>query len=138
MASILGASTKRTIARAFKGKLRKGTIRRATVASVSDLGDVVAGTPQTFTFEGFREDYSAFYRKQAGIPDTDCKIVMIAGLTGTTPAKDDELLLAGQWFRVRRVSGDPADAAYECQCFETTTPDTAPAAPPEEWGSEDW
>jgi hypothetical protein len=122
MASLLESQLRKAIAKGFKGKLLKGTLWRSGATTVNTLGDDVPATPQTFSFEGFREDYSQFYRAQTGIPDTDCKVVIIAGLCATTPSKDDKLQLRGQWFQIRRVRGDPAGATHECQCFETGAP----------------
>lgn len=118
MASPLEGLIKNAIAKGFKGKLLKGTLNRETGSTVDEFGDVVEGTPQTFVVEGFADKYSEYYKKQAGIPETDFKITLILGNCETEPLKDDTIALPG-WgsAKVRTVMIDPARASAECQVF---------------------
>lgn len=132
MPSLLAGSLRKQIAAGFKGKLLRGTIRRDTAGGLDSLGDPVALTTATFTFEGIREDFSAVYKERAGIPYEDVKILMIAGLIkpATAPRKDDYVNLpdpingnAARWHRVRKVLAiDPATASHQLQCFPCEAP----------------
>ncbi len=68
------------------------------------------------------DTYSAFYKAQAGIPESDIKILLIAGLTTAIPKKNDEIQIRGQWFKSRAVSKDPAEATWEIQAYEIADP----------------
>lgn len=72
--------------------------------------------------EGFADIYTAFYKAQAGIPESDVKLLIIAGSLSTTPQKDDEVKFRDKWYKVRKVSTDPALATWELQSFEITDP----------------
>ena len=104
--------------------LLTGTLRRLDGTSVDELGDPV-DTFQDFTFQGFRDQFSAFAKGQQGIPETDYKISITARSINTTPRRDDEILLQGQWSRVRKISEvDPATALFVLQCYEISEPTT--------------
>lgn len=123
MASPLESLIRDKINQGFKGRLLAGTLRRETVASVDpEYGDAIPGTPETYSFNGARLEYDERFRMQAGIPENDSNILIIAGSLATTPAEDDLLLLRSQWFQIRKVRGDPANAAWECQSFEVPAP----------------
>jgi len=123
---LLDRQIKRAVAKGFKGKLLQGTLSRRIALSTNELGDPV-GNPSTFKIQGFPEDFSDFHRRTAGIPDTDLKIVLIAGLMATKPVQDDKVgfyqgEFAGKWFQLRTVEVDPAGAHYECRAFECGAP----------------
>lgn len=124
MASPLEGQIARAIAAGFKGKLRKGSLRRELPGvGVDQSGDANPGTVVTFRFEGIREDYSAIYRAQGGIPETDYGVLIIAGLIKTVPKRGDQIYLQQQWGQVRKISDiDPATATYQLQCFEISDP----------------
>lgn len=123
MASPLDGLIKRQIASAFKGKLKKGTLRRAVPGGVDDMGDPKPGTVETWPFEGIRESYDALYRVNAGIPDTDVRILVIAGSTAGVPDQGFQVFIEGRFHQVRKVEGiDPAGATYQLQCFEIADP----------------
>ncbi|RVC47583.1 hypothetical protein EN781_00150 [Mesorhizobium sp. M4A.F.Ca.ET.090.04.2.1] len=120
MASQLEAQLAKTIAKAFKGKLLKGTLRREVPGTGNDsFGDPNSGSVATYPFEGIREDYTATFRAQAGIPSTDVRVLIIAGSIGTAPKQDDQVLIRSAWHKVRAIESiDPANATYALQCFE--------------------
>ncbi|RWB66570.1 hypothetical protein [Mesorhizobium sp.] len=124
MASQLEKQLAKTVAKAFKGKLLKGTLRREVLGTGNDAyGDPNPGTVQTYPFEGIREDYSATFRAQAGIPSTDVRVLIIAGLINTVPKQDDQVLIRSAWHKVRAIESiDPANATYALQCFEIRDP----------------
>lgn len=110
---------KNAIAAGFKGKLLTGSLVRATGSTVNEYGDVVPGSPQTFRVEGFPDEYNDMYRQQAGIPETDVKLILIAGNSQTEPQKDDKVTFANfGTFQIRKVKTDPAKAHFECQAFK--------------------
>lgn len=114
---------KSQIARGFRGKLRKGTIRREVPGSLDEFGDPVPGSVQTFGFEGIREDLSALYAAQAGIPTTDCKVLGIAGSCEVTPKQGDQVSIEGAWYQCRAVMEiDPAGATWSLQCYGIDAP----------------
>lgn len=105
------------VAKGFKGKLMTGLLRRETPsASVDDRGDPTSFTVTTFPFEGIVDTYSAFHKAVAQIPDTDVKVLIIAGSLATQPINGDQLQMRGLWYQVRRFSTDPATATWDCQC----------------------
>jgi len=123
MASLLESEIKKQVASAFKGVLLSGTLRRVASTTVDSFGDLVPGTATTFSFEGIRESFNAAYAADAGIPVTDIKILIIAGLLDTDPIKDDQILIRGQWHKVRAIlERDPANATHVLQCFEIVDP----------------
>lgn len=125
MASQLEGPLARTIARAFRGKLTDGTLRRESAASVDDFGDPQSPTPSTFTFNGIRDSFDAKYRQQAGIPQTDVGVlVLLESVTPrTTPRQGDQVYIKAQWHQVREIlDQDPAGATMQLQCFEISAP----------------
>lgn len=128
MTSLLEGALKAKIARSFKGKLTLGSIRRETATTVDNLGNDVPSTPSTFTFEGIREDFSAYYKANAGIPDTDVSILVLLGSVKpvTTPVSSDKIYLQApwnKWYQVRKVlSIDPAGASAKLQAYEIEAP----------------
>ncbi|MDO8614623.1 MAG: hypothetical protein Q7T33_02665 [Dehalococcoidia bacterium] len=125
MASLLETEVKRRVADAFRGRLLTGTLRRAGPASLNSFGDPVAGAAQEFTFEGIRDSFTLRFAEAAGVPVTDAKILVLLGSLSpaTDPQQDDQVLLRGQWFQLRRkVSADPAGATQEWAGFEIEDP----------------
>jgi hypothetical protein len=114
MASLLEGALAKAIYQGFKGKLLKGVLTRTTPGGTLDAnGDPTSVTPSTFTFEGFAENFTAFYRAQAGIPDGDVSILILAQSIGTVPNKDDRVTLRGATYQLRKqVEQDPANATY--------------------------
>lgn len=108
------------IAAGFKGRLLKGSLIRTTPGGgVDEYGDPIKPVTTLHPCEGFVETFSAFYRQQAGIPDTDVKILLIAGLIDTVPQKDDRVTFRGKTYQIRRVLDiDPAEASYQLQGYE--------------------
>ena len=123
MASLLESEIKKQVATAFKGVLLAGTLRRVASTTVDSNGDPVPGVATTFSFEGIRDAFNAEYAAAVGIPVTDIKVLIIAGLMDTDPVKDDEVLIRGQWHKVRAIlERDPANATHVLQCFEIGDP----------------
>lgn len=123
MASPLDAIA-RAVATGFKGKLRSGTLRRVPNApGVDSYGDANPGSPVTYPFEGIRETYSAVFKARAGIPQTDVRILVIAGSCATDPRRGDQVYIEGRWHQVREIENiDPATATYALQSFEIKDP----------------
>lgn len=122
MASPLESSISQAIAAGFKGLLLTGTIRRETVGSVTEEGDPVT-TFKDYPFEGIRDGFSAVYAVAAGIPVTDARILIIAGLCPIIPSKDDKVKIGGGWYQVRRITEvDPATATYTLAGFAIAAP----------------
>lgn len=112
------------IAAGTRGKLRSGTLyRRGVSAGVDALGDALAGAWTSHDFEGVRSGYDEAYRKTAGIPETDSKILIIAGSTDVEPQKDDVAFIEGAWWQIRKVKADPVNASFGCQSFEIPKPE---------------
>lgn len=121
MSSSIFPSIKVKIGNAFKGKLYTGLLTRDSDPIWVD-NVLTDGTPQSFRVEGFPDQYSEMYRAQAGIPQGDSKITLIAANCQTTPKKDDKITFTGfGTFVVREVKTDPATAAYECQVYKDKT-----------------
>lgn len=108
------------IAAGFKGRLLKGTLTRSVPSGgLDEYGDPIGASESSYACEGFVETFSAYYRAQANIPDTDVKILLIAGLIDTVPRKDDKVSFRGKTYQVRRVLDiDPAEASYQLQGYE--------------------
>lgn len=118
--ALLDGQIRNAIAAGFKGRLLKGALTRTVPGGgLDEHGDPVAPTTLTYPCEGFVESFSAFYRAQAGIPDTDVKILLIAGLIDTVPTKDDRVTFRGTTYQIRRVLDiDPAQASYTLQGYK--------------------
>jgi hypothetical protein len=92
MVSFLDPSQLRAkIAAGFKGKLLVGSLTRVSGTTVDEYGDVIPGATQTFVVNGLVDSYNDVYRTQASIPETDSKIILIAGLSEVEPQKDDKI-----------------------------------------------
>lgn len=119
---LLDGEIKKAIAAGFKGKLLTGTLRRVAYGNLDSKGDP-AVTSADYTFEGFRDNFTAFYAAQAGIPVTDARILIIAGSILVAPKKDDKVLISGEWYQLRRVvEVDPAGATYTMAGFSIEAP----------------
>jgi hypothetical protein len=118
--ALLDGDLRAAIARGFAGLLLPGVVTRTVPGGgLDEHGDPIANTTVTYACQGFVETFSAFYRAQAGIPDTDVKITLIGGLTGTRPQKDDRVTLRGTVYQIRRIVNiDPAEASYELQGYQ--------------------
>lgn len=124
MAGLLTGQIAKAIFKGFKGKLLKGELRRENpTGGLDEFGDPNAVTLTFFSIEGFTDEFSDFYRAQAGIPETDLKVNIFAESSpGLTPAKDDKVDFLGRWYQIKKVKVDPAGALYECQSFEIPPP----------------
>lgn len=92
--------------------------------STNEFGDPI-DTVTKHDFRGFREEFSLFAKSRDGIEETDYMINIIAQSIAVTPTRDDEVLLQGQWSRVRKIASvDPASALYVLQCYEIDAPTT--------------
>lgn len=77
----------------------------------------------TYSFDGFRDTFSAMFAAQAGIPVTDARILIIAGSLTVTPVKDDQVKVGGDWFQLRQLTArDPAGATFEFAGFQIADP----------------
>lgn len=111
------------IYKGFKGKLKKGVLRQMQFpdsGAQDDLGDDIDGAPVDYKFEGFTDNYSDFYKAQAGIPDTDLKVCIFAKSMPdhVRPGKDNKARVGTVWYQLRAAKVDPAGALWECQAFE--------------------
>lgn len=114
----------------FKGKLRGGIIRALSEGTGIDAhGRPTGAVPTDHPIEGFSDQYSAFTRAAAGIPDTDLKVCIFAASLppGFVPQKDMIARLdppAGPvWYKLRGADTDPATALWICPAFEIKAPD---------------
>lgn len=123
MGTLLESAIKAQVAGAFKGLLLTGTLRRESSSSVDSYGDPASPTAATYTFDGIRDNFSKAYAVAAGIPETDVRILVIAGSLSVTPKEEDQINIAGAWYEVRKVLEiDPAGATYTLQAFEIEAP----------------
>jgi hypothetical protein len=126
---LLSGQLAKAIYAGFKGKLLKAQLRREVIAEsggLDALGDPLATSATLYPCEGFVEGYSAFYRAQAGIPETDSKVNLFASSLAARPTKDDKVeipLASGQWWQLRKVDTDPATALWVCQAFQCKAPE---------------
>lgn len=119
LASFLETLVRNEIAKGFKGKLLVGTLSRPSGTLVNEHGDTVQGDPDEYRVEGFIDSYTTYYRKQAGIPEGDSKVVLILGNCDVDPKKDDVVSFPNRpKMKIRDVELDPALAHAECQSFE--------------------
>lgn len=117
MASFLESQLRNAIAKGFKGKLLVGTLTRMVSTGVDENNDPVQ-TPVVYRVEGFVDDYSAFYRANAGIPENSVKVILIAGNCETEPEKNDFIQFPRYpRYQIRKIMGDPATAHWECESF---------------------
>ena len=135
---LLDGQLAKAIYAGFKGRLLKGRLYRTETgesAGLDELGDEVAPSLVSYGLEGFDDNYSAFYRATAGIPDTDVKVCIFAASlpAGIRPTKDDRVVLiragAERWFQLRADATDPAEALWECQAYEIDAPPAEELAP---------
>ena len=111
------------IQRGFAGKLRKCTLMRMVSSQQDDLGDAAGTVKKTWQFDGMRDSFNAAFAVQAGIPNTDVRILIIAGSLAVEPRIDDKIQCEGRWFQLRqRVDVDPATATYTYAGFEIKAP----------------
>lgn len=124
MTGLLTGKIAKAVFKGFKGKLLTGTLRHDEPSTTLDEnGDPTSVVITRPSIEGFTDEYTAFYRAQAGIPETDLKVNIFAESSpGLTPTKDDRVTFLSVWYRLRRVKVDPAGALFECQAFEIPTP----------------
>ncbi len=124
MGDLLTGKIAKAIFKGFKGRLLTGELRReAQSGPLDELGDPTIGGINYFAIEGFTDQYSAFYRKNAGIPETDLKVnIFSESSLGLTPRKDDKVFFSPTWYQLRQVGVDPAGALYECQSFVIEPP----------------
>lgn len=107
------------IADGFDGLLLTGTLTKFTATGRDADGDTIT-TPTPYACQGVIENYDGVYRVQAQIPETDVRVLLIAGLTASVPAIGDTITMSGRNYRVRKVSRDPASATYDCQSYLTS------------------
>jgi hypothetical protein len=111
------------VAKATKGKFRKGLLVRMVPGGLDEYGDPADPVPAEFAFEGLREDYAADFRERAGIPQEDCRVLVFAATVTIEPAPDDFVYIESTWFKVRAIEEiDPARATFKLQCYKTTDP----------------
>lgn len=112
------AGIRSQIAKGFKGKLFVGVLTRKVNGVPNDHG-IPSVVTEKYRVEGFVDGYSAFYRNQAGIPENDVKIILIAGNSDIEPVKNDTIKFPRYpAYQVRAIDIDPAYATFECQSFK--------------------
>lgn len=117
MTSFLGTDMRKAIADGFRGKLLSGTLTKINTTGRNLANGDPITTPVNYPVQGFRDVYSQMFRAQAGIPDDDVRITLIAGLCGAEPAIGDKVTIAGGTYQVRKIGGvDPAGATFDLQC----------------------
>lgn len=114
---------RKAIAKGFRGRLLKGTVRRRSTI-LNEFHDVETLTYTDYSFDGMREFFDAQYQTLALIPATDVKILVILGSLAITPTQEDLVQIppipgaTGVWHKVRRIlSIDPASASMSLQAF---------------------
>jgi hypothetical protein len=128
MTSPLEGQLKKAIAAGFKGRLTKGTLRRATIGGLDSWGDPLPASSVDVAFEGIRESFSAPFMARAGIPDTDVSILILLGSMspGLMPKQDDVVYMKApwnKWYKCRKVLEiDPAGASCRLQAYEIPAP----------------
>jgi hypothetical protein len=105
------------IAGGFDGLLLTGTLQKTTVTGRDSYGDPIY-TTATSAVQGFLDTYSAIMIAAAGIPATDVRVILIAGLCDAVPAISDKVTLGGTTYQIRNIARDPANATYDMQCFK--------------------
>ena len=120
MSTLLKGKIRKAIAKGFKGKLLKGTLTRRNSSTVDpNTGFPTNTTPQSFTVEGFHDNYNETFRVGAGIPETDSQIILIAGNCQIEPKKDDKIIFPNYpSFQIRKIKTDPDKAHFDCQVYE--------------------
>lgn len=129
MKGLLTGKIADAIFKGFKGKLLKGELRQETpVGSLDPHGDASDTSIAYFAMEGFTDEFSEFYKKQAGIPESDIKVNIFAKslASGVSPTKDDKVNFntgSGiKWYQLRAVGIDPAEAMFTAPGFEIEPP----------------
>ena len=122
MASFLDPNNSRglraKLARGFKGKLLVGVLTRSETNSVDENG-IPQTTNTDYRVEGFVDNYSAYYRKLAGIPDNHVNVVLIGGNSDVNPIQGDEVKFPNYpKYKIESVVQDPAFATFECQSYK--------------------
>lgn len=116
MTSLLDGGLARIIGRAVDGLMLDGVLTRGVSTTADERGNPEE-TDDTYPCRGFTEDYTAFYRAQAGVPAGDVKVNILAASIATTPLIDDRVTMRGATYRIRSVTTDPAHALWVCQSF---------------------
>lgn len=118
----MNGKIRQKIAKAFKGKLLKGTLTRTFESNTVDpeTGFAVEGISQTFSVEGFVDNYDEYIRVRLGIPQEDCKIILIAGNCQVDPILNDVVIFPSFGsFKLRsNIMTDPDKAHFDCQAFK--------------------
>ena len=97
----------------FGSLMLDGTL--TTITSVSNGKGGWTNSTQTAAVKLMIESYSEFYRAQAGIPDTDVKIIVLQKDVALTPDINSRITARGVEYSVVRVQQDPAQAAWTLQ-----------------------
>ena len=121
----------------FKGKLRKGLIRRLGAASGLDgHGRPEGAAPILHSCEGFEDDYSAYRRATEGIPRTSTRINIFGASIKPAIEPSMDMLVRldypaangipahSKWFKLlERIERDPAKALWQCEAQAAVPPD---------------
>ena len=101
---------------------RAATLRHEEPGGLDEYGDPLPGVVTTYDCKGWVEEYDATWLS-AGIPSTDVRILILQkSLTGHTPEQDDQLMIESQWYQIRNISRDPANAAWVFQSYAISDP----------------
>lgn len=125
---LLDGDIAKKIYQGFKGKLLKGRLRKISrEGGLDGNGDPYAEVPVYHSMEGYVDLFSEFFKREAGIPDSDLKVCVFGqSIPGIDVKKDDKIrfkyLGRQRWFQVRIPRIDPAGALWECQAFEIEAP----------------
>lgn len=122
MTSPLETQIKNAIYAGFKGLLLTGTLRRASPNPTVDGKGDATYSYDTHSVEGIVDTFSEYQKAKAGIPESDVKILILAGSTSLTPQKDDQLKFRTTWYQARAVETDPAGATWTIQAFVIADP----------------
>lgn len=125
MGSLIPTEVANIVANAFQGKLMSGIMKRPVITGTDSKGDPIITSFLTYSVQGIRENFDAYYSSFNQIPNTDVKIMLIMNLTVplTQPLQDDYIQIRGAWHLVRKVLEiDPASASINLQAFETNPP----------------
>ena len=128
---LLDGDLQSAIYEGFRGRLLSGALRRQVTGESTALdshGDPIDLAPELIPLEGFIDYYSAFARAQAGIPDTDLKVCILAGSAPSlTPRLGNQVRFdfatGARWFEIKGpCDTDPATALWVCRSFECEAP----------------
>lgn len=113
---LLDGGLQRVFGAAFGGVYLQGSLSRAQSKGRDEFGDQVDGTPASIPIRVQVDVYSDVVRAQAGIPQTDAKLLILQiGLTDKPRAGDKIILGRASYVVGDNVTADPANTHWTVQ-----------------------